>query len=124
MFHVEHRASDGAGREAPDNGAKAPALGALESLRGWLRVRGKAGKAKQLSYGTARHEVARRYAAAGPEGLRELIANLKHGADFRESYDRVEREGAGRGRSTWNTLPGPGAPGPADEASRRGQGER
>ncbi len=118
------RYTEEAWRSATDNGAKAPALSSLESLRGWLRATGKDGETRQLSYGTARHEVARWYAAAGPAGLRELIANLKHGADFRESYDRVEREGAGRGRSTWNTVPGPGAPGPADEASRRGQGGR
>ncbi len=95
-------------RRATDNGVNAPALAALESLRGWLRVTGKDGKAKQLSYGTARHEVDRWYAAAGPAGFRALIGNLRNGGDFRETYDRVERDGAGGGCSTWNSAAGRG----------------
>ncbi len=96
-------------RRATDNGANVPALAALESLRGWLRVTGKDGKTKQLSYGTARHEVARWYAAAGPAGFRALIDNLRNGGDFRETYDRVARDGVGGGRSTWNGPAGRGA---------------
>lgn len=87
---------------ATDNGAKAPPLSALETLRGWLRATGKDGKTRQLSYGTARHEVAGWYAAAGPDGLRALIGGLRNGDDFREIYERAGKPGARTGCSTWN----------------------
>ena len=95
-------------RAATDNGANVPALSELESLRGWLRVTGKNGKTKQLSYGTARHEVAGWYAAAGPDGFRELIANLRNGGDFLEIYHRTAKAGGRSGCSTWNIPAGAG----------------
>ena len=87
---------------ATDNGANVPALSELESLRGWLRVTGKDGKTKQLSYGTARHEVAAWHRAAGPDGFRQLIANLRNGGDFLESYARAAKPGNRPACSTWN----------------------
>jgi len=104
-------------RAATDNGTNVPPLSALETLRGWLRVTGKDGKTRQLSYGTARHEVAGWYAVAGPEGLRALIEGLRNGDDFRELYERIGKAGARTGCSTWN-ISAEGRVGGAEEVGR------
>lgn len=96
-------------RAATENGTKAPPLSDLETLRGWLRVTGKGGKTKQLSYGTAGREVAGWYAVAGPDGLDELIEGLRNGEGFRQIYERTGRASARTGCSTWNSPAGAGA---------------
>lgn len=72
---------------ATDNGARAPSLDRLATLRGWLSVD------RELSYGTARHEVARWYARAGRSGLDRLFAALRAGETFERSYTNAEIAG-------------------------------
>ncbi len=109
-------------RGATDNGTKAPPLSELETLRGWLRVTGKDGKTKQLSYGTARHEVAGWYAAAGPDGFRALIEGLKNGDDFRKLYERTGKTDARTDVPRGTSPPAAGAVKPATGDSGRGAG--
>ncbi len=99
-------------RAATDNGTRVPPLSGMETLGGWLRVTGKDGKTKQLSYGTARHEVSAWYACAGPDGFRDLVASVRDGGDFHETYERTRKAGAGAGCSTWNISASGGSRGP------------
>jgi len=69
---------------ATENAARAPALDQLKTLRGWLAVN------KDLSYGTARHEVARWYARAGRTGLDRLFSALRAGETFERAYASIE----------------------------------
>ncbi len=75
---------------------------------------GTEGKTGQFSYGTARHEVAAWYAAAGPEGFRDLIASLRDGGNFRKLHGRAAEARRLTGRSTWNISTG------ADAAEAKG----
>ncbi len=113
--------TEDAWRAATENGAKAPALSDLETLRGWFRATGEDGKTKQFSYGTARREVAAWYAAAGPEGFRDMIANLRNGRSFRESYETAAKTRARTGCSTWNIPPRPGGTDRADGSPAQGE---
>jgi len=74
-------------RSATAGGAAAPDLRRLETLSGWLETTKVDG---QLSYGTARHEVARWYAGAGAGGIERLFAMLRHGYAFDDAYKSVK----------------------------------
>ena len=69
---------------ATDNGARAPSPDRLRTLGGWLSVD------RELSYGTARHEVARWYARVGRSGLDRLFAALHAGETFERAYANAE----------------------------------
>jgi hypothetical protein len=73
---------------ATEGGARAPALQQLETVRGWLAA---TKENKQLSYGTARHEVVRWYARAGPKGLQRVFAAIRAGEKFERAYARTAR---------------------------------
>lgn len=89
MVSMAHEFSDEAWQEACRKG-EAPRLNELESVTGWNRVTGANGANMQLSYGTARQEVARWYATVGPKGLDQLIRALKARQDFHMAYQSVE----------------------------------
>ncbi|WP_155989850.1 hypothetical protein RG903_01695 [Thermithiobacillus tepidarius DSM 3134] len=76
---------------ATARGSRAPALSALATRSGWLRVTGPGSHGKQLSYGTSKQEVARWHAWVGLEGLRQLIAALRAGEPFEQAYPRLEQ---------------------------------
>lgn len=75
---------------ATGGGTRAPDLHRLATLRGWLTLTKVDG---QLSYGTARHEVARWYARVGLGGLEHMFAMLRDGSDFEVAYAAASRAG-------------------------------
>ena len=82
--------SEEAWLRATANGRNAPSLRELESLGDWIRVTGTNGSNMQLSYGTARREVAKWYAKVGRHGLMRLIDEINHGNSFYAAYWRIE----------------------------------
>lgn len=96
MVSMAHEFSDAAWEEACRKGEGSPRLRELESMAGWNRVTGANGVNMQLSYGTARQEVARWYAAVGRKGLDDLISALKARQDFHMAYQSVEDSAAVR----------------------------
>lgn len=82
--------SEQAWLDATENGRNAPQLSQLESASDWNRITGESGVNMQLSYGTARREVARWYGAVGGEGLARLIGALNRGESFYVAYWRIE----------------------------------
>lgn len=96
MVSMAHEFSDEAWAEACGRGEGSPRLNELESMAGWKRVTGADGVNMQLSYGTARQEVARWYAAVGRKGMEQLIQALKTRQDFHMAYQSVEDSAAVR----------------------------
>lgn len=94
LVSMAHEFSDEAWEEACHKGEGSPQLSELASMADWNRVTGINGVNMQLSYGTARQELARWYAAAGPKGLQQLIQSLKARQDFHAAYQNVEHSAA------------------------------
>ncbi len=90
MVSMAHEFSDEAWEDACSKGEGSPQLSELASMADWNRITGLNGVNMQLSYGTARQEVARWYAATGPKGLQQLIRNLKARQDFHTAYQSAE----------------------------------
>lgn len=90
MVSMAHEFSDEAWEEACRKGDGSPQLSELASMADWNRVTGVNGVNMQLSYGTARQEVARWYAAAGKKGLQQLIHALKARQEFHTAYQGAE----------------------------------
>lgn len=91
MVSMAHEFSDEAWEEACRKGEGSPQLHELASMADWNRITGDNGINMQLSYGTARQEVARWYAAAGPKGLQQLTQSLRARQDFHTAYQSAER---------------------------------
>lgn len=90
MVSMAHEFSDEAWEEACRKGDGSPRLSELESMASWTRVTGVNGANMQLSYGTAKQEVARWYDAVGRRGLEQLIQALKAKQNFHLAYQGVE----------------------------------
>lgn len=84
--------SEDAWEEATHQGRDAPPLTALESVDDWNRLTGGDGEHMQLTYGTARREVARWFAKSGRAGFDELLAALARNEAFYPAYRRIERQ--------------------------------
>jgi len=90
MVSMAHEFSDEAWDEACRKREDSPRLSELESIAGWDSVTGLNGINMQLSYGTARQEVARWYSTVGRKGLEQLIQSLKAKQNFHLAYQNVE----------------------------------
>ena len=84
--------SDDAWLKASGNGKNAPDLTALESVEQWTRLTGSQGENMQLTYGTAKREVARWFTKVGSAGFRELLDSLKRDETFLHAYRRIETQ--------------------------------
>ncbi len=83
---------DEAWSEATGEGAAAPALSEIAAMNDWSRRTGPNGEHMQMTYGTARREVARWFAVVGVDGLADLLTALETREPFAEAYARIERE--------------------------------
>lgn len=81
--------SEAAWHAATAGGRTAPPLTTLVAIDDWNRLTGAAGEAMQLTYGTARREVDRWFALAGPGGLPALAQALRQGETFADAYARI-----------------------------------
>ncbi len=84
--------SDEAWAEATHDGAEAPSLSEIAAMNDWVQRTGPSGEHMQMTYGTARREVARWFAVVGVDGLADLMTALETREPFAEAYARIERQ--------------------------------
>lgn len=90
MVSMASEFSDDDWIEATAEGRTAPSLGDLETMEQWNQRTGRNGENMQMTYGTAKREVARWYAIVGEDGLADLITSLDTKEAFPEAYARIE----------------------------------
>jgi hypothetical protein len=91
--------NDEAWHEATIDGSRAPALSEIAAMNDWVARTGPNGEHMQMTYGTARREVARWFEVVGADGLADLLTALETREPFAEAYTRIEhqhREAAAR----------------------------